>query len=127
MRRRTRGRGGEGLVIAQQQPLVFQGAGDAGGDGAEQTLEFGLRRCSDAVEAGLLVFERVGAIDEEHVQVDVEVQRRTDALDEGHGAGAGAGAHAQPGAADEEGGDRPVDDAQDLGEHRGAHGNACLV
>ena len=46
--------------------------------------------------------------------------RRTEALDEGDGAGAGAGTHAQSGAADEEGGDRPVDDAQDLGEHRGA-------
>ena len=42
------------------------------------------------------------------------------ALNEGDGAGASAGAHAQSSAADEEGGDRPVDDAQDLGEHRGA-------
>ena len=42
------------------------------------------------------------------------------ALDEGDGAGVGAGAHAQSGAADEEGGDRQVDDAQDLGEYRGA-------
>ena len=78
-------------------------------------------RCSDVVETGgLFVIDRVGAVDEEHVQVDVEVQRRAEALDEGDGAGAGAGAHAQSGAADEEGGDRPVDDAQDLGEDRGA-------
>ena len=33
-------------------------------------------RCSDAVETGLFVFEHAGAVDEEHVQVDVEVQRR---------------------------------------------------
>ena len=50
----------------------------------------------------------------------VEVQRRAEALDEGDGAGARTGVHAQSGAMDEEGGDRPVDDAQDLGEHRGA-------
>ena len=33
---------GGGLFIAQQQSLLFQGAGDTGGDGVEQALEFGL-------------------------------------------------------------------------------------
>ena len=33
---------GGGLVIAAQQSLLLQGAGDAGGDGVEQALEFGL-------------------------------------------------------------------------------------
>ena len=56
-------------VIAQQQPLPFQGAGGAGGDGVEQALEFGVRWCPDAVETGRFVFERVGAVDEEHVQM----------------------------------------------------------
>ena len=32
---------GGGLVIAQQQPLLSQRASDAGGDGVDQTLEFG--------------------------------------------------------------------------------------
>ena len=86
----------------------------------EQALEFGLGRCGDAVETGRFIIERVGAVDEEHVQVGVEIQCRGEALDEGDGSGAGASAHAQSGAADQEGGDRPVDDAQDLGEHRGA-------
>ena len=53
-------------------------------------------------------------------QVGVEVQRRAEALDEGDSSGAGAGAHAQSGAAHEGGGNRPIDDTQDLGEHRGA-------
>ena len=53
-------------------------------------------------------------------RVRVEVQRRSEALDEGDGAGARTGTHARSGAAHEEGGDRPVDDAQDSGEHRGA-------
>ena len=63
------------------------------------------------VEAGPFSFERADAIDEEHVQEGFEVQRRAEALDEGDG----AGAHAQSGAADEGGGDRPVDDVQDAG------------
>ena len=109
-----------GLVVADQQPLPFERACDAGGDGAQQALEFRLGRSGATVEAGPFIVERVGAVDEEHVQVDVEIQRRAESLDEGDGSGAGAGAHAQSGAADEEGGDRPVDDAQDLGEHRGA-------
>ena len=100
--------------------MFLEGAGDADGDGVEQALEFGLCRGAATVQAGPFIVERVDAIDEEHMQVDVEVQRRAEALDEGDGSGAGAGAHAQSGAADEEGGDRPVDDTQDLGEHRGA-------
>ena len=72
--------------------MLFQGAGDAGGDGMKQALEFAMGRCSDAVETGRFVIERVGAVDEEHVQVGVEVQRRAEALDEGDGAGARAGA-----------------------------------
>ena len=31
-----------GLVIAGQQSLPFEGAGDTGGDGVEQALELGL-------------------------------------------------------------------------------------
>ena len=63
--------------------MAFEGAGCAGGDGVEQALEFGLGRCGDAVETGRFVIERVGAADEEHVQVGVEIQRRAEALDEG--------------------------------------------
>ena len=109
-----------GLVVADQQSLAFEGAADAGGDGAQQALEFRLGRGAATVQAGPFLFERVGAVDEEHVQVGVEVQRRAESLDKGDGSGARTGAHAQSGAADEECGDRPVDDAQDLGEHRGA-------
>ena len=47
---------------AQGQGLA-PGVG-AGGDGAEQALEFGSRRCDDAVETRLFVFERTGTIDE---------------------------------------------------------------
>ena len=40
----------------------------ASGDGVEQALEFRLGRGGDTVEAGLFIFEGVGAVDEEHVQ-----------------------------------------------------------
>ena len=48
-------------VIAQQQPLPFQGAGDADGDGVEQALEFGLCRGAATVQAGPFIVERVDA------------------------------------------------------------------
>ena len=111
---------GRVLFIAEQQSLPFEGTGDASGDGAQQALEFRSGRSRTMVEAGPFLFERVDAIDEQHVQGDVEVQCRAEALDEGDGSGAGTGAHAQSGAADEEGGDCSIDDAQNLGEHRGA-------
>ena len=48
-----------------------EGAGDAGGDGAQQALGFRLGRGAATVQAGPLLVERVDAVDEEHVQVDV--------------------------------------------------------
>ena len=66
----------EGFVVAEQQSLLFQGASDASGDGVEQALEFRLGRGGDTVEAGPFIFERVDAVDDEHVQVDVERQPR---------------------------------------------------
>ena len=65
---------GGGLVVTEQQSLLLEGAGDAGGDGVEQALEFRLGRGGDTVEAGPFIFERVDAVDDEHVQVDVERQ-----------------------------------------------------
>ena len=40
-------------------------------------------------------FERMGSVDEEHMQVNMEVQRRAKAAGEGGGSGTGTGAHAQ--------------------------------
>ena len=71
------------LFVAARQSLPFEGAGCTGGDGVEQALEFGLGRCGDTVDTGRFVIERTGAVEEAHVQVRVEVQRRAEALDEG--------------------------------------------
>ena len=56
--------------------LSFEDAGDAGGDGAQQALEFRPGRGAATVQAGPFIVERVHAVDEEHVQVDVERQPR---------------------------------------------------
>ena len=45
-------------------------------DDAQQALEFRLGRGGTTVEAGPFIVERVHAVDEEHVQVDVERQPR---------------------------------------------------
>ena len=44
---------------------------------------------------GPFIFERMGSVDEEQVQMNIEVQSRAEALDEGHGSGTDIGAHAQ--------------------------------
>ena len=67
---------GGGLVVTDQQSLHFEGAGDADGDGAQQTLELILGRGAATAKAGPFIVERVHAVDEEHVQVDVERQPR---------------------------------------------------
>ena len=87
-----------GVVVTEQQSLFLEGAGDADGDGVEQALQFALCRGAATVQVGPFLFERVDAIHEEHVQVDVEIQRRAESLDEGDGSGTRTGAHAQSGA-----------------------------
>ena len=57
IRRRGRGRG-RGLVVPNQQSLPFEGAGDAGGDGAQQALEFRLGRGAATVQAGPFISSR---------------------------------------------------------------------
>ena len=58
---------GGDLVVAGRQSPLLEGAG---GDGAEQALEFRLHRGGTAVEAWPFIFERTASIDEEHVQAD---------------------------------------------------------
>ena len=60
---------GVGLVVAQRQPLLFHRASDTGGDTMEQALDATLRRCTDSAKTGVLLFEHVGPVDEEHVQL----------------------------------------------------------
>ena len=56
----------------------------------------------------------IHAVKEQHVEVDVQVQRRTESLDEGDCTGLGAGGDGETGLLDEVCGDRAVDNAKDL-------------
>ena len=47
--------------MTEQQSLFLERAGDAGGDGAQQALEFRLCRGTATVQAGPYIVERVGA------------------------------------------------------------------
>ena len=68
----------------------------------------------------ILDFSHTTDVDDSAALAIEELWRRAEALDEGDGSDVRTGAHAQSGTADEEGGDRPVDEAQGLGEHCGA-------
>ena len=72
-----------------RRSLSLHSADYMGGDGSGRTPEFSPYRGEATAEAGRSPFERVDAAHEEHVQVDVEVQRGGEAADEGDGSGAG--------------------------------------
>ena len=62
-------------------------------------------------------FEIAHPVEKEHMEVNVEVQRRTEPLDQGDRTGLGAGGDGEPRLFDEVSRDRTVDDAQDLAQH----------
>jgi len=68
------------------------------------------------VKPRLWAFEGVDAVEEKHVKVNVEVQRRAEALDEGDRPGLGAGGDGESGLLDEVCGDGAVHHAQDLAQ-----------
>lgn len=77
--------------------------------------------------------EQIHPVQKQHVKVDVQVQRRTEALDQRHGPGRGAGAR-EAGLADEVARDGPLHHAEHLRElpalgvvyaHSGNHRQFC--
>ena len=71
-----------------------QDAHDAPHEGIEQVLKLGHRRCRRTVELRRVIGEGVGAVQYQKGQVNVQIQRRPKALNEGHQPGLGAGAAA---------------------------------
>jgi hypothetical protein len=61
--------------------------------------------------------EGVDPIKEQHVQVNIQVQRGAEALDQGNGAGAGAGRNSQARVVDQEGRDTALDHRQHLSQY----------
>ncbi len=54
---------------------AHEGAGDAPDESVEQVRELLPGRCGGTVEAGVSALEGVGAVQDQHVQVDVEIER----------------------------------------------------
>lgn len=78
------------LGIFDQHTGAHQGASNSPRKGIEQAFNLALRRCRRTVELGRAIAEGVGAV--EHQQVNIQIQRRSKALNEGHKPGLGAGA-----------------------------------
>ena len=70
------------------------------------------------MKSGPVAAEAVRTIQEQHVQVDIEVQSRAEALDQGDCAAAGAGGHGQAGLANHERRDGTL--------HHGQYCGQCL-
>ncbi len=71
------------LRVGDQQAAAFQHPYDAAGEGIEQVIEFLTGGPAGAVKDGPLAAKSIGAVQEQHVQVDVEVERRAETLDQG--------------------------------------------
>ena len=65
------------LRVADEEPAPFEPPGDASADGVQQPGEFGGSRAWRAVKCRLRSIECVGAVEKKHVEVDVQVERRT--------------------------------------------------
>jgi len=101
------------LQIPHQQPLPFQVASDALTYPMHERLKLCGRRRTDRPEAKCVSSRDVHAVQEQQVEVDVEIQRTAEALDQGHGARLRPRVR-QSGFPDQMRRDRPVDDAQHL-------------
>lgn len=110
------------LRIPRQRPLPFQVAADAPGKGLGQLRELGAGRCLHPTEAQRAIRTLdIDPVEEQHVEVQVQIQRAAETLDQGDR----AGLRRLPREArllDQVRSDAPVDDAEhpahDLGAAR---------
>ena len=71
------------LSIPLQQALPFQKAADTLGDGVRQLGEFGAGRCLDPAEPGRPIGTiGVDAVQEQHMEMDIQVERGAKPLDQ---------------------------------------------
>ena len=68
--------------ISNQQAITFQAAQHTQHNHIEQVRHHGWRRRRQRMEAQLTVLVGVDAIQHQHVQMDIEIQRAPEALDE---------------------------------------------
>jgi len=100
------------LHVALDYAPLLQHPADAGGDLLHQFMQLGACRSRHMPKHRRRPFRRqIHPIQEDHVKVDVQVQRRTEALDQRHGAGEPRGA-GEASLLQQEAGDGAVDCAQ---------------
>ena len=100
------------LGIAFEKAATFEQAADASGERDGQRLELRGGRCPDAVKAERSVRALdVDAVEQEHMEVHVQVQRAAEALDQGHRPSPRV-LPREPGLGDQVRGETAVDDAE---------------
>ena len=110
------------LGVALDEAAALEEAPDTVREGAGQLVELGARGCLDAAKAQRAV-ETLGvdAVEDEHVEVHVEVQRAAEALDQPHRTRLRALAR-ESGLADQVGGETAMGDAEHRAHRRGIIG-----
>jgi hypothetical protein len=101
--------------VSLQQPLALQKAPDPFGDGMRQFAQLGAGRGPHRAKPleRSIGPDNIDPIQKQHVEVDVEVQRTAEALDQGHRAGTRPLA-SEPGLLDQMADDGTIDDAEHL-------------
>ena len=87
-------------------------------DGVQQSNELSRGRSRCPMKRWPWSFEGVDAVEEEHVEVNVQVERGAETLDQGHCTGIRAGGNGESALLDEEGRDGAVDDRLKSGPPR---------
>ena len=105
------------VCIAHEQAKAFEQTGHPPADGVQQLRELGASRPRCPMKRRAASFEIAHPVEKEHMEVNVEVRRRTEPLDQGDRTGLGAGGDGEPRLFDEASRDRTVDDARDLAQY----------
>ena len=109
------------LAIAHEQSLAFERPADALGDPLDERLQLARARRGDAPKHRRVRSGEVRAVEHQHVEVDVGIERRPESLNERHGARV-AGRARQTGLLEDVSGNPAIDDAEHLREHVGVGG-----
>ena len=83
-------------MVLDEQAVLNKPAHDTGDDAVQKFVQILSVRRIDSMKTRLVVLHCVHPVRDDHVEVDVKVQRTAKALNEGHHAGSGSGSTGQP-------------------------------
>jgi len=83
------------MAMRQWMEAAFQYPHDAAAEGVEQTVQFLGGRLPGTMKGGPITGEGLGAFQKQHVQVNIQIQGRAEALDQGNCAGTCIGSHGE--------------------------------